>query len=74
VAVHATCVDPSGNVAPVAGEHDTLVGGAPPVTVGDPYDTVIGWPVGDCIDTGAGHSMVGAPGTGVGGTGEPPQA
>ena len=68
--MHTTGVAPIGNVAPVAGEQDTLVGGAPPATAAAPYDTVIGCPDGDGIDTGAGHSIVGAPGTGVGGAGE----
>ena len=67
-------VTPIGNVAPLAGEQDTAVGGVPPVAVAVPYETGVGCPDGDCSETDPGQETLGAANTWVGRVVVPPQA
>jgi len=43
VAVHVTFVEPTGNIAPLAGLQTIETGGAPPVAVGVPYWMAVAW-------------------------------
>jgi hypothetical protein len=56
VIVHATVVVPTANELPEAGAHAIVTGCAAPDTCGSPKVIVTGWPEGDCIVTGAGHT------------------
>ena len=66
MAVQVTVVTPIGNMAPFAGEQDTVVGGVPPVAIALPYETAVGCPDGDSSDTGAGQEALGPTYTRVG--------
>jgi hypothetical protein len=59
VTVHVTAVVPIGNVVPLTGAQDAVVGGVPPVTVGAPYDMATGCPEGDSREIGAGQKTFG---------------
>jgi hypothetical protein len=54
-AVHATSVDPIGNVLPLGGVHAVVTGAVPPEATGNVYVTAIGRPPVDAIVGGAGH-------------------
>src|SRR4029079_13069046 len=64
-----TAVVPSGNVAPDAGEHVVLTGGAPSVTVGAVYVTVCDGVVTLVTLTSAGQAICGGLAVGAGGGG-----
>ncbi len=66
VAVHATVVAPSGNVAPEAGVHVTVTGSLPALTVGAANVTVVPEVEMVLAVTDAGQVSVGGSGSGVG--------
>ncbi|HKB10940.1 MAG TPA: hypothetical protein VKD69_09805 [Vicinamibacterales bacterium] len=51
-------VSPTGNVTPLDGEHDIVIGAVPPEATGGGNMTGIGRPLGDVIDCDAGHATV----------------
>jgi hypothetical protein len=67
VAVHVTVVDPSGNVDPLGGVHDDVIGSLPPATVGSPYGTATG--VVEVTGSIAGQEICGGSGVGPVGVG-----
>jgi hypothetical protein len=59
VAVQLTVVTPIGNIAPLAGEQDTVVGGVPPVAVAALYEIASDSPDSDGTVIGAGQNALG---------------
>jgi hypothetical protein len=65
-------VTPTGKRTPLAGKHETVVGGVPPVAEAGPYVAFAGCPDGESSVTGAGQIALGDTNNCVGCPGLPP--